>query len=133
GTVSGRKTATTIAQPSSAYPTWTVTAAWFIRSRSAVMTSEMGLRRTTVWSQSGNVSTGTNALDTNVSGSITTSEGDETDGALFAMVPMYMNTHARDQPVIMARRTPATTPGTPPPGREPMRMPIVRLRLAASA
>ena len=88
-----------------------------MRSRSAVMTSEMGLRRTTVWSQSGSVSTGTNALETKVSGNMTTSESDETDYALFATVPIYMNTHASDQPVSIAKSTPAATPGTPPPGR----------------
>src|ERR1035437_7758066 len=84
---------TTTTQPSSANPTEGVTAPPFSRSRSAVTTCVTGLRLTRVLSQCGSVSAGTNALDTNVSGSRTMIDNDVTDCALLAIVPMYMKIH----------------------------------------
>ena len=73
-TESGAKIATTTAQPSSAQPTAPVTWPWLARSRRAVMTSDTGLTSAKASSGRGIVSVGTNALDRNVSGNITSKE-----------------------------------------------------------
>ncbi|GAA1618251.1 hypothetical protein GCM10009733_013220 [Nonomuraea maheshkhaliensis] len=73
--------------------------------------------RTNAASQSGRVSTGTNAFDRNVSGYMIIIEMPCTAWALLAIVPTQVKTHASDQPVKMDSRIAASTPPAPPPGR----------------
>ncbi|GIH71817.1 hypothetical protein Mth01_40700 [Sphaerimonospora thailandensis] len=87
------------------------------RSRAAVTRCETGLTRTNVASQSGSVSTGTNALDRKVSGNRIIMEMPCTAWALRAIVPTQVKTQASDQPVKIANRIAPSTPSAPPPGR----------------
>jgi hypothetical protein len=65
----------------------------------------------------GSVSTGTNALDRNVSGNRIIIENPCTERALRAIVPIHVKIQAIAQPVKIASRTAASTPSTPPCGR----------------
>ena len=46
-------------------------------------------------------------------------------------MPNQVNTQASDQPVMIASTMAANTPGTPPPGRYPMAMPVANVSVAA--
>ncbi|GII77593.1 hypothetical protein Sru01_25750 [Sphaerisporangium rufum] len=78
---------------------------------------ETGFTRTNAASHPGSVSTGTKALDRNVSGNRIIIEMPCTAWALRAIVPTQVNAQASDQPVTTASRIAASTPPTPPPGR----------------
>ncbi|GII63627.1 hypothetical protein Skr01_37120 [Sphaerisporangium krabiense] len=107
----------TIRQARSVQATSPLTRALLARSRVAVTRCETGLTRTNAASQSGSVSTRTNAFDTNVSGNKIIMEMPCTAWALRAIVPTQVNTHASDQPVKIASRIAASTPPAPPSGR----------------
>src|SRR5262245_15351599 len=95
-TDSGAKIATTAAQPTRAHPTSAVTVPLLARSRTAETTCETGLMATKVPSQPGSDSTGTNALDRNVSGNRIMIEIPCTACALREIVPAHAKIHASD-------------------------------------
>ncbi len=81
------------------------------------MTRETGLTSANASSGRGIVSVGTNALDRNVSGNITSSEMPCTPWALRPTRPKNVKIQASDQPATTARSTAPATPANPPPGR----------------
>src|SRR6478735_10206993 len=116
-TESGAKTATTATQATRAQPTSAVTVPVLARSRTAETTCETGLICTNFCSQLGSVSSGTKALDRNVSGNMIIIEIPCTDWALRPMIPTKVKIQASDQPVTITSRVAETTPKTPPAGR----------------
>ena len=100
-------------------------------TRDALMTYVTGFRFTKICTTCGNVLTGTNALDRNVSKSIVINETLSTIVELLATIPYKANTQLKAHPKNTSSNTTTTTQPNAAAGRHPNKSHVVNDATAA--